>query len=147
MKFGQICAGLLMFGVLFMAGCKKGPSEQELFNKAKTLQEQSDFTGAIASYQEIVKKFPKSQQAPQCQFMIGYLYANHMKNVDLAREAYRKFIKDYPEHQLVKDAQWELDHLGQDVNKIDELNKMLSKEGGAGNAPAPGKSDTLKLSK
>lgn len=143
MKYGRFYAVLLITGVVLLAGCKKGPSEQELFDKAKTLQEQSDFTGAITSYQDIVKRFPKSTQAPQCQFMIGYLYANHMKNIDLAKDAYRKFIKDYPEHQLVKDAQWELDHLGQDVNKIEELNQMLTKEGGAGTV----KKDTLKLSK
>jgi TolA-binding protein len=143
MRNGRIYAVLLIMAVLSGMGCKKGPSEQDLFNSAKTLQEQSDFKGAIAAYLDIVKKFPKSAQAPQCQFMVGYLYANHLKNIDLAKDAYRKFIKDYPEHQLVKDAQWELDHLGQDVNEIDELNKMLTKEGGAG----PAKKDTLKLSK
>lgn len=137
---GKNCAILLIFVAFLIPSCKKGPSEAELFEKAKTLQEQSDFAGAIAAYQEIVKSYPKSAQAPQCQFMIGYLYANHMKNIDLAGRAYKDFIRMFPEHQLVKDAQWELDHLGQDVNKIEELNKALSHEGGA----EPGRADTTK---
>ncbi len=135
MNYGRVIAVIVIVMALVGIGCKKGPSETELFEKAKQLQEKSDFQGAIAAYQEIVKVYPKSQSAPQCQFMVGYLYANHLKNIDLAKDAYRSFIKLYPEHQLVKDAQWELDHLGMDVNQIDELNKILTKEGGAGASP------------
>jgi TolA-binding protein len=134
---GKRWAVLLLIVVVALAGCKKGPSETELFDKAKKLQEANDFQGAIASYQEIVKDYPKSPQAPQCQFMIGYLYANHLKNMDMAKGAYRDFIKLFPDNQLVKDAQWELDHLGQDVNQIEELNKVLTKDGAAA-----GKADT-----
>ncbi|MBI5463633.1 MAG: tetratricopeptide repeat protein, partial [Ignavibacteriales bacterium] len=111
-----------------IVGCKRGPTQDELFERAKKAQEAQDFNGAIASYQEIVKTFPKSPQAPQCQFMVGYLYANHLKNIDMAKKAYSDFIRSFPEHELVKDAQWELDHLGKDVNEIEELNKILSKD-------------------
>ena len=113
---------------LAVAACKKGPTQEELFEKAKKFQEESNFAGAIESYQQIVKTYPKSVEAPQCQFMIGYLYANHLKNIDMARQAYQTFIKNYPDHELIKDAQWELDHLGKDVNEIDELNKILAKD-------------------
>ena len=110
---------------LVFSACKQGPKQEELFAKAKTLQEQSNFKGAIDAYQEYVKRFPKSPEAPQCQFMIGYLYANHLDNLEMAKKAYEDFIQKYPEHELVKDAQWELDHLGKDVNDIEELNKKL----------------------
>lgn len=106
-------------------GCKSGPTEQELFDKATAAQEQSDFPTAIKSYEELVQRFPKSTYAPKCQFMIGYLYANHLKDEGKARASYQAFIKAYPEDQLVKDAQWELDHLGLDVNQIEELNKLM----------------------
>jgi TolA-binding protein len=115
----------LTIGLLALAGCKSGPTEQEIFDKATAAQEQSDFPSAIKAYEELVQKFPKSTYAPKCQFMIGYLYANHMKDEGKARTAYQSFIKNYPEDNLVKDAQWELDHLGQDVNQIDELNKLI----------------------
>jgi outer membrane protein assembly factor BamD (BamD/ComL family) len=126
MRVRSACTLAIMAVVIFSVGCKKGPTEAQLFEQAKKYQEQSNFAAAIDSYHEIVKRFPHSPQAPQCQFMIGYLYANHLKNLDLAKEAYSTFIKDYPEHELVKDAQWELDHLGKDVNEIEELNKVLT---------------------
>lgn len=124
--FSQIV--IISIAAMLVAGCKSGASQQELFDQAKKCQEESNFTGAVDAYQEIVKRFPKSPQAPQCQFMVGYLYANHLNNIELASEAYKKFIRDYPEHELVKDAQWELDHIGKDVNEIEELNQILSRD-------------------
>jgi outer membrane protein assembly factor BamD (BamD/ComL family) len=135
---GRTCAILVLSLVVAFAGCKKGPTQEELFEKAKKAQEESNFPAAIDAYQEIVKLYPKSPQAPQCQFMVGYLYANHLKNKDQAKAAYQTFIRDYPEHELVKDAQWELDHLGKDVNEIEELNRILSRDSTGAKADTAG---------
>ncbi len=86
-----LVAGILTTGLF--VGCKSGPTEQELFDRATAAQEQSDFPTAIKAYEELVQKYPKSSYAPKCQFMIGYLYANHLKNVAMAKEAYQSFIK------------------------------------------------------
>ncbi len=129
---------LVLVVAFFAFSCKSGPNQAELFDRAKKFQEESNFTGAVDTYKEIVKRFPKSTEAPQCQFMIGYLYANHLHNIDLAKDAYATFIKNYPEHELIKDAQWELDHLGKDVNEIEELNKILSKDSSEAQADTVG---------
>jgi outer membrane protein assembly factor BamD (BamD/ComL family) len=132
---------LLVLGLVLLTaamGCKRGPTQEELLEKAKKAQEASDFAGAVSAYQDIVKFYPKSVQAPQCQFMVGYLYANHLKNVELAKQAYQTFIRNYPEHELVKDAQWELDHLGKDVNDIEELNRILMKDSAKAKADTAG---------
>lgn len=129
MQIRRACTLMVLVGVILFAGCKKGPSEEQLFEEAKKYQEQGNFQAAIETYERIVKAHPRSPEAPQCQFMVGYLYANHMKNLDMARNAYQAFIRNYPEHELVKDAQWELDHLGQDVNEIEELNRVLTTRG------------------
>lgn len=122
---------LILLGIamtLLFAACKSGPTQQELFEKATVAQERSDFKAAIEAYQEFVAAFPEAPDAPKCQFMIGYLYANHLNDDTSAKEAYQKFIRLYPENVLIKDAQWELDHLGMDVNEIDELNQILGSE-------------------
>ena len=128
MRLGRTVAVSLLVLVVAVAACKRGPSQAELFDKAKKYQEESNFQAAIDCYQNIVKSYPKSQQAPQCQFMVGYLYANHLKNIEMAKQAYQTFIHNYPEHELVKDAQWDLDHLGKDVNEIEELNRILGRD-------------------
>ena len=126
MHIRRACTLMILVSVVAFGGCKKGPSQEQLFEDAKKFQEKGDFQAAIETYELIVDRHPRSPQAPQCQFMVGYLYANHMKNIDMAKSAYQAFIRNYPEHELVKDAQWELDHLGQDVNEIEELNRVLT---------------------
>ena len=123
-----IPVGILTIAICFsvlMVGCSKGMDERQLFEQAKKFQEENNFAAAVESYEALVKKYPQSRQAPQCLFMLGYLYANHLDDLDKARSAYETFLEQYPDDPLVKDARWELSHLGQDVNEIPELNTML----------------------
>ncbi len=123
-----IPVGILTLAICFsvlMVGCNKGLDERQLFEQAKKFQEENNFAAAVESYEALVKKYPQSRQAPQCLFMLGYLYANHLDDLDNARSAYERFLEQYPDDPLVKDARWELSHLGQDVNEIPELNTML----------------------
>jgi TolA-binding protein len=124
--FLACCVGLFSLAI-FASGCGKGLSERQLFEQAKKYQEEGKFTEAVAKYEELVKRYPRSSQAPQCLFMVGYLYANHMTDYEKARMAYETFVKKYPNDPLIKDAQWELTHLGQDVNHIRELNELLQR--------------------
>lgn len=135
----RIACGLLVLVLAAgIGGCKRGPTQEELFERAKKAQEESNFTGAIEAYQQIVQLYPRSPQAPQCQFMVGYLFANHLKNMEMAKKAYETFIRNYPEHDLIKDAQWELDHLGKDVNEIEELNRALGRDSAGGKSDSSG---------
>lgn len=111
--------------LFLVAGCAQGPGERQLFEQAKKYQEESKFDRAAVAYEELVKKYPKSDHAPQCLFMLGYLYGNHLGDLEKARNAYELFLERYPNDDLVKDARWELAHLGQDVNEIPELNQLL----------------------
>ncbi|MBM3324200.1 MAG: tetratricopeptide repeat protein [Calditrichaeota bacterium] len=113
----------LSIGII--TACSKGPSERQLFEQGKKYQEEGKFAEAAAAYEELVKKYPNSKQAPQCLFMVGYLYANHLADYARARRVYETFLKKYPDDPLVKDARWELSHLGKDLNEIPELNELL----------------------
>jgi len=109
--------------IIMIAGCAKKPGEEELFTDAKRLQEQSQFQQAVDKYQQLIQLYPGSPLCAQSQFMIGYIYANHVQNFDAARQAYQVYLEKYPNDEMAKDAKWELDHLGQDINSIDELIK------------------------
>ncbi|MFH1010272.1 MAG: tetratricopeptide repeat protein [bacterium] len=126
--------------VLTITACSKGPSERQLFEQGKKYQEEGKFAESAAAYEELVKRYPDSRQAPQCLFMVGYLYANHLADYDRARRVYETFLKKYPDDPLVKDARWELSHLGQDLNEIPELNELL--QSSADSAAKGAKPDT-----
>jgi len=114
---------LCLIIIILIAGCAKKPGEEELFTDAKRLQEQSQFQQAVDKYQQLIRLYPSSPMCAQSQFMIGYIYANHIQNFDAARQAYQVYLERYPNDEMAKDAKWELDHLGQDINSIDELVK------------------------
>ena len=60
--------------------------------------------------------------------MIGYIFANHIQDYDAAREAYQKYLDNYSNDEMAKDARWELDHLGQDIDSIEELTTQEGNE-------------------
>lgn len=138
-RFFWIFLGLFLLGAL---ACSKGPSERQLFEQAKKYQEEGKFAESAAAYEELVKKYPHSRQVPQCMFMVGYLYANHLADYQKARKVYETFLTKYPNDPLVKDARWELSHLGQDVNAIPELNELL--QSSADSTSPPAKRDTMR---
>jgi outer membrane protein assembly factor BamD (BamD/ComL family) len=107
--------------VMIMVSCAKKPGEEELFTEAKKLQEQSQFQQAVDKYKELIRLYPKSPLCAQSQFMIGYIYANHIQDYAAAREAYNTYLQKYSQDEMVKDAKWELEHLGQDINSIEDL--------------------------
>jgi outer membrane protein assembly factor BamD (BamD/ComL family) len=107
--------------IAVITGCAKKPGEEELFTDAKRFQEQSQFQQAVEKYQQLLTLYPNSPLCAQSQFMIGYIYANHIQNYDSARQAYETYLQKYPDDEMAKDAQWELNHLGQDINSINEL--------------------------
>ncbi len=79
----------------------------------------SDFENSVKTHERLITQCPDSRLAAQSLFMIGYHYANNIGNLDSAKCYYEKFIEKYPDHELVSSVQWELDHLGQDINEID----------------------------
>lgn len=87
---------------------------------------QQDFQQAIEFHKRLIEQFPESKFVPQSRFMIGYIYANDLKDYDSARAAYDTFLTHHPKHELVESVNWELEHLGEDVNK--QLQTLFSEE-------------------
>ncbi len=81
----------------------------------------ADFKNAIEAHKLLIEKYPESKISAQSLFMIGYHYANSIDDTVKAKEYYQKFLEKYPQHELASSVQWELDHLGQDINEIDFL--------------------------
>ena len=123
----------LTFLTLILAliiGCQKGPKAEELFNEAKELQEEQKYDEAVVKYEQLVELHPRSQFAPQSQFMIGFIYANEIKELEKAKVAYETFLSQYADRSdsgMVASAEWELRNLGKDINEIEDLS--LTPEG------------------
>jgi outer membrane protein assembly factor BamD (BamD/ComL family) len=124
--FRFIPLAFVLLGVILNISCAKKISDVELFTQATQLQREGKYDEAIGCYEKLVAKYAKSDYCPQAQFMIGFIYANELKDFEKAKIAYEKFLKDFPEHEMAKDARWEIDHLGKDISDIEELTSASS---------------------
>jgi len=60
----------------------------------------------IALFQQVVREYPNDKSATQAAFMIGFTYAEEMKDYTQARKAFESFIAKYPQSDLVESAKW-----------------------------------------
>lgn len=123
----------LLLGCLMFACNPDGQkvTASEVFQQAQTAHAESRFGDAVRLYSAYVTEFADSAEAAKCQFMIAYLYANELDQKDQAKTAYETFISRYPNSELLQSAQWELEHLGQNLSEID-----LIPDTGKGTEPA-----------
>lgn len=131
MKRVIFCLMLVPFILVFMSGCKKGPSPEDIFSQAKSLQEEQKYAEAVVKYEELVALHPKNKLAAQSQFMVGFICANELDDLEKAAEAYKAFLENYAstsDSGMVASAKWELENLGKDINEIEDLS-VITKGG------------------
>ncbi|TKJ40345.1 hypothetical protein CEE37_08440 [candidate division LCP-89 bacterium B3_LCP] len=131
MRKGVILLFIVSLIILNISACKKGPSPEEIFSEAKSLQEETKYAEAVTKYEELVTLHPRSELAPQSQFMIGFICANEIGNLEKASVAYKAFLENYSDVSdsgMVASAKWELDNLGKDINEIDDLSVVTEGE-------------------
>jgi outer membrane protein assembly factor BamD (BamD/ComL family) len=113
-----------------VAGCAKGEKTKkadELFAGAQQLQQEEKYTEAIKVYRQIAEQFPKSRQGANSQFMIGYIYANHVKDLEQARLDLNRFLTGFAgvaDSGLIAGAHFELQFLGKDISDIPTLSAL-----------------------
>lgn len=109
---------------------KNQRSPQELFDFA---QNSSDPQVRINAFQQIVDKFPQDKVAPEAMFMIGFVYAEELKDRTMADRTFTALMEKYPESEMAKTARWMVDNLDEPLPKfqdLDELNKTIEKKSG-----------------
>ncbi len=112
---------LIFYNTLLERFPKYAQRDEVLQKLAWSYHNRQEFQRAVSTYQRLLEEAPQSTHAPQAQFMVGYIYANEIKDLDRARQAYLTFQKNHPQHDLSDDVAFELEHLGKDINSFDFL--------------------------
>ena len=73
---------------------------------------------AVEYYKVVADNYPDSPLAPNALFMVGFIQANELENLDAARDSYNKFLTKYPNSELAKSAEAELENLGIPAEEI-----------------------------
>lgn len=73
---------------------------------------------------QLVDKYPESDWSPKSLILLGsYVYEDQLQDTALAHKAYQRLIDEYPENNLVNDAQALIKYLG--LTDEEKLNMML----------------------
>jgi len=108
-------SSLLIIAILF--GCSK-LSENEYYDLAKENYAEQNFELAISNFKSLIDNYPENTHSPEALFMLGFINANDLKDLEEAKKYYQRFIEKYPDHELIESATYELDNLGKDINDL-----------------------------
>jgi outer membrane protein assembly factor BamD (BamD/ComL family) len=103
---------------LFLLSCSSKLSEAEYYNLATDAFNKQDFPKSIENFKNIINYYPEGQRASEALFMLGYINANNTNDLKEAEKYYKLFIEKYPNDELTDDAEYELKHLGKDINEL-----------------------------
>ncbi|SVC57238.1 uncharacterized protein METZ01_LOCUS310092 [marine metagenome] len=87
-------------------------ASRALKSLAVLLQQRGDLEGAIAGYQRLLDLYPGSAEADEAQFMIAFIYEEHLGDFEAARKAYQAVIDNHPGTELAANAQRLLPNVG-----------------------------------
>ena len=73
---------------------------------------------AIGYYKRILKDFSDKPEAESALFMMGFIQANEINQIDSARTTYQTFIKKYPGSSMLSSVNLELNNLGKTPDQI-----------------------------
>jgi outer membrane protein assembly factor BamD (BamD/ComL family) len=118
---------LVMSSITGCGGSKQAESAEVLFSQAQDLQQAEKYNDAIKTYKQIAREHDNSRLAANSQFMIGYIYANHLKDLEQAKIEFNRFLENYTETAdsgLVVGAKFELEYLGKNIEDIPVLSSV-----------------------
>ena len=81
---------------------------------------------AIGYYERLVADYPGSRFGVEAQFMVAFIYEEHLKDFDGARKAYELVIQNFPETELAASARRLLPHVGQDPEEWMQFKDVAS---------------------
>ena len=80
---------------------------------AKLSRQQGRMHDAIAHYERLLRDHPASDFGSEAQFMIAFILEEDLRQLDVARDAYRQVIEKFPGSELAVSARRLLPHVGE----------------------------------
>ncbi|MGA8263336.1 MAG: tetratricopeptide repeat protein [Ignavibacteriaceae bacterium] len=122
---------LLILFALILTGCSK-KTEKEYMDAAEKSTQNKNYSEAVKSYQEFLKEYPESKDAPEAIVKMASLYMNHSdstlsqeQSFAKAAELFKEVYDKYPNSKQAPQALFMSAFvLSNDLNKYDEATKI-----------------------
>ena len=95
---------------------KEKRTPEELWEMA---QMEGDPRARIQFYRDIVSAYPTDARSPEALFMIGFTYAEDLKEFVQARRTFDELIKTYPKSTVIESATWMIENMSKPGMQID----------------------------
>ncbi|MCK9400733.1 MAG: tetratricopeptide repeat protein [Bacteroidales bacterium] len=73
---------------------------------------------SLDMYNRIIYQYPDYKKAPECLFLVGYIYENYFEQYGKAKEIYESFLKKYPNHDFADDAAISIKNMGKSPEEL-----------------------------
>ena len=94
---------------------------EELWARA---QMSDDAHFRIRNYEQLVEKYPTHAHAPDALFMIGFVYAEELKDLVQADRTLLRVINEYPDAEVAKTARWMRKNMNEPLPKFEDLDEL-----------------------
>jgi TolA-binding protein len=101
-----------------------------LFKAADITMNMGSAAKAIELYNRVIYSYPDFRKAPECLFLVAYIYENNFANYGKAKELYEQFIQLYPENEFADDASISIENMGKSPEELIKEFEAKNKEGG-----------------
>lgn len=95
-------------------------ASKEFYDKGRGYQMNMEYKKALASYNELLTRYPTSYWAPYAQYAKGEVYYVSQRDYRRALEEWMKVVENYPHHELSPHA---LYHVGECYEKLKEWDR------------------------
>jgi outer membrane protein assembly factor BamD (BamD/ComL family) len=89
-----------------------------LYKAAELSINLNDGEGAIRFFDRVINEYPDYSKVPEACFLKAFVYEVTFQNINKAGDAYKDFLRKYPDHDLADDAQASINNLGKTPDQI-----------------------------
>ncbi len=83
---------------------------------------------SIHKFKSLIKKYPNFKKAANAKFLIAMIYENDIKDTTKAKLAYKDFINQYPQSDLVDDAKLSIKYMSLTPEELIKLFEEKNKK-------------------
>jgi len=96
------------------------------------VQMEDDPYERIQYYRDIVNNYPDHKYAPQALFMIGFVYAEELRDAKRAKQTFDELLRSYPDSEVVGSAQWMIENVDKphpSFESFESMKEAMEKKG------------------
>lgn len=99
MKKQILLVGIALSLVILVSNCAK-KSEQVLNQEVQKALEGKNYKEAVNIYNQLIRSYPKSQDAPKAYFNQGMVYFAYLNDQNKAEQVWERLVRKYPGFDL-----------------------------------------------